>query len=344
MMRIFYGLALCGAGLLAGCTNGGDDTNTFNRVWGNSDPALVDGNATTARFSNPANVVVASDGTAYVADYDNDAVRSISTGGTVATAILRSDFQRPFGLTLSLDNKTLYVETDGNDMGARDSTTGTIWGLNRSSGVATVVARNLGRPRGILTLPDGRIAMSDLVQNVISILDPATAAVTPLVGAAGTAGFTNGTGTAASFSRPYGMALMPDGSLLVADQNNNAIRQVTLAGVVTTFAGTGSAGLDTGDPASATFNGPEGVAVSSSGIVYVADTFNHVVRRISGGTVIIEAGNGTAGFVDVDNRGDDEFFGLEGIGLTADGKALWIADGNGGNGDPYNRVRRIQVP
>jgi len=342
MTRLLRGLMFCGALMLAGCGRDDGTPAPFNRVWGSSTPGLVDGDATTALFSNPVKVTVAPDGTVYDADYDNDAIRAISPGGIVSTVVLQSTFQRPFGLTMSNDGNTLYIETDGNDMGQRDDTTGTIWALNRASGAVAVVARNLGRPRGILTLPDGRIAMSDLVQNVISILDPVSGTVTPVAGTAGTAGFANGTGAAASFSRPYGMSLMPDGSLLVADQNNNSIRQVTLDGVVTTYAGTGAAGNANGPTATATFNGPEDVAVSG-GNIYVADTFNHTIRRISGGSVSTEAGDGIAGFIDADGTAA-EFFGLEGIGLTADGSVLWIADGNGGNGDPYNRVRRIRVP
>ncbi len=158
----------------------------FNRVWGSSTPGLMDGTATTALFSNPAKVTVAPDGTVYDADYDNDAIRAISPGGIVSTVCLAgARSSGPSAWTMSNDGNTLYIETDGNDMGQRDGTTGTIWALNRASGTANVVARNLGWPRGILSLPDGRIAMSDLVQNVISILDPVSGTITPLAGTAG---------------------------------------------------------------------------------------------------------------------------------------------------------------
>jgi hypothetical protein len=59
--------------------------------------------------------------------------------------------------------------------------------------------------------------------------------------------------------------------------------------------------------------------------------------------VSTEAGDGTQGFIDATGSAA-EFYGLEGIALTADGSVLWIADGNGGNGTPFNRVRRLQVP
>jgi streptogramin lyase len=324
---------------LAGCS--GDDASTeLARVWGTGQADLLDGNPINARFSNPVNVEPTSNGGAYVADFDNDAVRLIGSNNQVSTLVVQPNFARPFGLTRF--GETLYVQTDANDAGLKDSTTGTIWRVDNLTGGATVVARNLGRPRGIVALSDGRIVLSDLVKNTISILDPATGNVTPLAGSTGEAGFVNANGTNARFSRPYGVALLNDGSILVADQNNNAIRRVTMSGDVTTFAGTGAVGVQNGPAGTATFNHPSDVTVAGT-TVYVADHDNHVIRKISGGTVSTVAGNGSAGFVDSDNNLLDEFWGLEGIAVTPDGSALWIADGNNGEPDPYNRVRRIRL-
>jgi hypothetical protein len=138
------------------------------------------------------------------------------------------------------------------------------------------------------------------------------------------------------------MALNGDNSILVADQTNNRIRRVTLTGVVTTFAGTGAEGMQNGSVATATFDGPQGVAIAGENI-YVADTFNHVIRRITGGQVTTQAGDGIAGFVDAEGTAA-EFFGLEGISVTPDGSVLWIADGSGGEDVPFHRVRRLRVP
>lgn len=338
--------------MLSACS-GNDDNIDFafdyggQHVFGTGEAALADGSASMARFSNPANVAVSADGTVFVADYDNNAVRAILSNGLVLTVIQRDNFQRPFGLTIA-SNGTVYVQTDGDDMGARDTTTGTIWKIDPNTAAVTVVARDLGRPRGIVALPDGRIAMSDLVQNVISILDPSVTppTVTVIAGTAGQNGLVNDTGAAARFDRPYGMKLASDGALLVADQNNNVIRRVTLAGVVTTFAGAmanapAAAGNSNGPVASASFNAPEALGISGD-TVYVADQGNHLIRKIAGGVVSTQAGNGTAGFVDAPGTAA-EFFGLEGIAAGPDGK-LWIADGNVGNGDPYNRVRYIPIP
>ncbi|CAN5497502.1 hypothetical protein BH11ARM2_BH11ARM2_30750 [soil metagenome] len=333
--------------LLTGCGGDGDGTNGGSTpakpvVIGAGKSGLVNGPVADARFSNPANVAVASDGTVYVADFDNDAVRAISPGGIVSTVIKQENFSRPFGLTTN--GGLLYVQTDANDMGQRDATTGTVWRYDPGTGAVAVVARNLGRPRGILALANGRIALSDLVTNKISLLNVANGKTTFLAGASdGTAGFANGKGDAARFSRPYGLDQLPDGSLLVADQANNRIRRVTLDGDVSTYAGTGETGAVNGAVALATFNAPQGVAITPDGTVYVADQANHLIRSITGGTVATFAGNGQAGYAPGAGTAA-EFYGLEGISLTPDGKVLWIADGNNGDGTAHNRVRSLGTP
>lgn len=342
--------------VLAACNDGNGDqpccyaySYDGQHIFGTGEAALADGSASMARFNNPVNVAVAANGTVFVADYDNNALRAILRNGLVLTVLQRDNFQRPFGLTIASDD-TLYVQTDADDQGKRDTTTGTIWKLDRRTGAVTVVARDLGRPRGIVALPDGRIAMSDLVQNTISILDPSTSppTVTPLAGMAGQNGLVNGSGSAARFDRPYGMKLARDGALLVADQNNNVIRRVTLAGEVTTFAGAqgntpAPAGNADGPVASASFKAPEALGIFND-TVFVADQGNHLVRMIDGGMVTTLAGNGTAGFVDAPGT-QAEFYGLEGISAGPDGK-LWIADGTAGSDTPvpYNRVRYVPIP
>ena len=106
--------------------------------------------------------------------------------------------------------------------------------------------------------------------------------VRTLAGVAGSSGSANGTGSAARFSHPYGVAVDGAGNLYVADQDNYTIRKVTPAGVVTTLAGlAGSSGTNDGTGSAARFNYPQGVAVDSAGNVYVADTSNSTIRRVT---------------------------------------------------------------
>lgn len=328
--------------VISSCGGSGSSQQVFIDVWGSSTEGTNDGNASTARFSNPVNVTVDPSGNVYVADYDSGRIRRIDTAGNVSTLTNQANFADPFGLTISQGGQ-LIVGTDADDTGNKSDTSGTIWSVDVQTGVPTVLVSNLGRPRGLCTLADGRIAVSDLKMNTVSILDLTNNQLTSLAGNPLQSGFVNGTGTGALFARPYGLSQQSDGSLLVIDQTNNCIRRVTLSGVVTTFAGTGTAGSTNGPVATATFNGPEGIATAPDGTIYVADTTGHYIRRISGGQVFTEAGNGKQGFVD-GAAGSDEFYGLEGLALTLNGSILWVADGNGGDGSAHNRVRRLRVP
>lgn len=102
-----------------------------------------------------------------------------------------------------------------------------------------------------------------------------------LAGDAGTNGFINGTGSAARFDTPLNMVYDGAHNLYVADVGNNAIRKITPAGVVTTYAGSGSSGSADGNGTSATFSAPGGVAIDASSNVYVGDTTNGLVRKIT---------------------------------------------------------------
>jgi len=126
--------------------------------------------------------------------------------------------------------------------------------------------------------------------------------------AGGAEGFLDGVGAGARFATPSGIAIAPDGALVVADTGNHAIRRVTREGRVTTLAGDGVPGLRDGVGPAARFNGPMGVAVDATGRVYVADTYNDRVRFIApDGNVSTLAGGGRPGFADgqgVDARFD----------------------------------------
>jgi len=119
--------------------------------------------------------------------------------------------------------------------------------------------------------------------------------VTTLAGS-GAEGSSNGNGTSASFSYPYGVAVDTSGNVYVSDSSNELIRKITPAGVVTTLAGNGLRGYANGTGTAASFFGPTGIAVDTSGNVYVADNGNHSIRKITpAGAVTTLAGRGVSG-------------------------------------------------
>ena len=104
--------------------------------------------------------------------------------------------------------------------------------------------------------------------------------------------------TAAFLDAPAGIAYDPAGNLYIADLNHNVIREVSVAGIITTIAGTGEQGFagDGGAPTSALLDSPAGVAVDVAGNVYIADTHNNRIRKLSAGTISTIAGTGIASF------------------------------------------------
>ena len=156
-------------------------------------------------------------------------------------------------------------------------------------------------PFGVVIADDGTIYVADAGEsNRIRKISP-DGNVSTLAG--GTEGFADGTGAAASFNSPSALALGPDGNLYVADTGNNRIRKVTPTGQVSTVAGDGTAGYVDGPAAKAQFNGPIGLSVSGRGDIYVADTYNDVIRMITTeGEVTTIAGGGTPGFADGEQK------------------------------------------
>jgi ribosomal protein S11 len=153
---------------------------------------------------------------------------------------------------------------------------------------------------GVAVDSAGNVYVADTYNNTIRKVTPG-GVVTTLAGLAGTGGTADGTGSVARFYNPCGVAADSAGNVYVADTSNCTIRKVTPGGVVTTLAGlAGAWGSADGMGSAARFWGPSGVAVDSAGNVYVADTHNNTIRKVTpSGVVTTLAGQaGTAGSAD----------------------------------------------
>jgi sugar lactone lactonase YvrE len=145
------------------------------------------------------------------------------------------------------------------------------------AGVVTTLAGGFSAV-GVAVDSAGNVYVADGAHTIRKVTPAGV--VTTLAGLAGSSGSADGTGNTARFAYPYGVALDSAGNVYVADTSNHTIRKVTPAGVVTTLAGlAGSSGSADGTVSSARFYCPSAVAVDSVGTVFVADYYNHTIRR-----------------------------------------------------------------
>lgn len=309
-------------------------------VAGSATRGGADGAGAAAQFDNPVGVLFDPAGALLVTEYDGGRLRKID--GVGATSTIATGLREPFAL-VAIDD-ALIVQTDVDRNGAKGADTGTLWKIALAGGAPEVLLEGLGRPRGLARLGDGRVVFSDRNRHRLSILNLVDRTVAPLAGS-GTAGFRGGRGEQAQFDDPYGLALLPDGSVVVADRLNHVIRKVTLEGDVTVFAGDGNPGMkDDADKLLARFDEPVDVASDVAGNVFVSDSRNGRIRRIgSDGSVETIAGDGTRGFADGDGA-TARFYGQEQLDVSPDGKTVYVSDGNGGDGEDFHRIRRIRVP
>jgi sugar lactone lactonase YvrE len=190
----------------------------------------------------------------------------------------------------------------------------------------------LSDPFGVAVGDDGSIYMTDAgEQNRIQKIAPG-GSITSIAG--GVEGYAEGVEGQAQFNSPSGLALAPDGTLIVADTGNNRIRRIRIHGETSTVAGDGRAGYADGPANQAQFNGPIGVAVDAHGNIYVADSYNDRIRLITpDGRVSTVAGKGTPGYADGD-RSNALFDTPCGIAVAGDNSLIVADTGN-------DRLRRI---
>jgi sugar lactone lactonase YvrE len=308
-------------------------------------PGNANGSLTTARFNDPFGVAIDATGNTYVVDYDSDTVRKITAAGVVSTFAgmpgqpgsadgtgSAARFRSPKGIAVDTSGN-VYVADTGNDTIRKITPAGIVTTLAGTAGVVgsadgTQGAAQFNGPQGIGTDHTGNVYVADSFNDVIREITQA-GVVTTLAGLAGTCGSTDGTGSAARFCQPFGLATDSTGNIYVADSGNDTIREVTSAGVVSTIAGMPqTVGSADGTGANASFDLPSGLAVDNAGNIYVADTGNATVRMITAGGVVSTLA-GTAG-----TRGYDDatgsaalFRGGQGPAVDSQGN-VYLADNN----------------
>ena len=253
----------------------------------------ADATGSTAQFNEPSGVAVDSEGNLYVADTGNDTIRKITSGGVVTTLAGNpgfasyadgsgnaARFNSPYGVAVDTAGN-VYVADSLNFVIRKITSSGVVTTLAGTAGASGSVdgtggAARFGGPTGLAVDIAGNIYVTDgSIRKITS-----NGVVTTLAGMAGVTGFTDGTGSAAMFGGPYGIAVDSSGNLFVGDNQNNEIRKITSSGVVTTLAGSVSLGRGAvdGTGRSALFNSPTGVAVDASDNICVADLGNYTIR------------------------------------------------------------------
>jgi sugar lactone lactonase YvrE len=219
-----------------------------------------------------------------------------TTGSTNGIANAAS-FNDPTGITIDAAGN-IFVADFGNNLIRKITASGfvtTIAGsgkVGKANGSDTSVT--FYNPEGIVVDASGNLFVADRDNNLIRKIS-STGYVSTFAGS-GIPDSTNGKDTTATFNNPSGIAIDASGNLYVADRGNNIIRKITSAGIVTTFAGSGSPGSSNGTGDNATFNFPQSLAIDGFGNVYVADRYNNQIRKISPNAVVTTlAGSGIEG-------------------------------------------------
>lgn len=247
----------------------------------------LDGVGELARFENPSDVVLDAQGNLYIAD--NLAIRKITPSGSVSTWAGQSQVA---GHADGVGTQAQFVE-----------------------------------PNGLAIDKEGTVFVSDSGSHVIRKITP-QGVVSTWAGTVNQGGHMDGPVAKAQFDYPAGVVVAGNGTVFVADMNNHVIRKITRQGVVSTHAGSpGEAGSDDGLGAEARFSAPIALGLDGAGVLYVADSDNETVRKVTpDGRVTTLAGKvGESGHEDGQGA-DARFHGLQGLHVDAQGR-IWVLEG-----------------
>ena len=282
---------------------------TVSTFAGNGGYGATNGSVTTATFRNPVGVAVASNGDVYVADNTNHRIRKIS-GGIVTTfagndvagsndgPAVSSTFNYPNDLAFDSNGNLIVADRENNKIRkiAPDGTVSTLAGTGAiGSADGNASTATFYQPYGIAIDANDNIFIADSANNKIRKISN-TGVVSTFAGT-GFSGLANGNGNVAAFSAPVKIAFDSAGNLYVTDYNNNKIRKITPAAVVSTFAGATQGFLD-GPSTTAKFDQPVGICVDTSGNVYVSDAGNSKIRKITQAGMVSTIAGTTQGFLD----------------------------------------------
>jgi sugar lactone lactonase YvrE/ketopantoate hydroxymethyltransferase len=303
----------------------------------------LDNSGSSAKFSLPVGVVSDSAGSLYVADKGNSVIRKISNGGIVTTIAGTAGvvgsldatgtsalFNSPSALVLD-SSGNLYVADTGNSIIRKIDIHGVVTTIAGTAGLtgstdAIGSSARFNNPNGIAIDSVGNLYISDTGNSIIRKID-INGVVTTIAGTAGLTGSTNGTGSAARFNHPTGITIDTSNNLYIADTGNNIIRKATSSYVVTTIAGTASTiGSVDGIGAAALFYAPSGIAIDSNGNLFVADTNNSTIRKITSAGVTSTIG-GIAGTIGSTNGISSQALFYNPSAIAVDGSGnLYIGD------------------